>query len=468
MDVPPGRGPRRLPAWGPAVVLGVALAVTPAWAAAGAVGQPVALATDPADPGGGVPTTPPDGPGADPTTAPPTVEPPEETTPPPVSGTPTPVGSAPATATPTAGVPTPLPGTSSRPPVRPSAPGTAPGPSPLGVRVTTGDVVLPQGYWNTSGTATTLRVTVANTGSVDARVHLSYTLPAGVTDAGTAGCAATGGHAYRCGGWRVAAGDRFSTLIRVRVSGDAWRRMPLSGSVTVSASAPGVSGTARDDEGFAVLFPPGPPAPGITVEARGVSFDVSGAASDLIVRLANTGTVDAAGRIDVLLPAGVTVPAPPAGCAPLDAARTRCDLGVVRAGDSADLRLPVEATPAAQREAPLAGAVVGRLDPGNGRARQVRTSFRITAAAALATPVAVAVPTGSQGVLVGGAALPDVPDAGSTRRTVIMLVVASALLVALALGLATLSLRRRLAGEPQASADGDLDYRRAGRNATKW
>jgi hypothetical protein len=49
-----------------------------------------------------------------------------------------------------------------------------------------------------------------------------------------------------------------------------------------------------------------------------------------------------------------------------------------------------------------------------------------------------------------------------------MLVVASALLVALALGLATLSLRRRLAGEPQASADGDLDYRRAGRNATKW
>ncbi|MFD0787328.1 hypothetical protein ACFQZ8_25785, partial [Micromonospora azadirachtae] len=62
---------------------------------------------------------------------------------------------------------------------------------------------------------------------------------------------------------------------------------------------------AGDDEGFAVLFPPGPPAAGIALEAGEVTFDISGTATDLAVRLTNTGTADATGRTDVLLPAAV-------------------------------------------------------------------------------------------------------------------------------------------------------------------
>ena len=110
--------------------------------------------------------------------------------------------------------------------------------------------------------------------------------------------------------------------------------------------------------------------------------------------------MDAAGRVEVVLPAGVTVPTPPPGCVAVDPTRTRCDAGLVLAGTTAEVQLPVEATPQAQREAPLSGAVIGQLDPRSGPTRRVQMSFRITAAAALATPVvSPPAPTGSQGVL---------------------------------------------------------------------
>ncbi|GAB3946679.1 hypothetical protein GCM10027614_40600 [Micromonospora vulcania] len=234
----------------------------------------------------------------------------------------------------------------------------------------------------------------------------------------------------------------------MRVAGTAWRQMPLSGSVRVAASAPGVAGEATDDQGFAVLFPPGPPVPGISLAADEVGFDISGAASTLTVRLGNTGTVDAAGRVEVVLPAGVSVPVPPAGCVALDPTRTRCDAGAVPAGETAEVRLPVEATPQAQREAPLSGAVIGQLDPRSGPTRQVQMSFRITAAAALATPVASPpAPTGSQGVLPAGSAT-DHRGMTSVQRTAVILIAVSTLLVVLALVLATSSLRRRLTDRP--------------------
>ena len=75
-------------------------------------------------------------------------------------------------------------------------------------------------------------------------------------------------------------------------------------------------------------------------------------------------------------------------------------------------------------------------------------SFRITAAAALATPaVGVPAPTGSQGLIAaaaGGAV--DVGGMSPAQRTALGLIVLSVLLVALALVLATGSLRRRTAG----------------------
>ncbi|MFG2047315.1 hypothetical protein ACGFIW_07790 [Micromonospora sp. NPDC048935] len=458
-------GPRPASLLAVSLTLGLlaALAVGPAWAsAATAVADRVVLATDPvSEPGGD--------PGASPTQdPPPTGEPsgepvptnpaPETTVPPPETPPPAPettapeVPPAPSNAAPVPGGPPtpapPVPPPPPVPPVRPPAPGPeAPPPNPLGVQVTTQDVTLTEAYWNAASSAATLQVTVNNTGTTAQRIRLSYTLPAGLTDAGTKGCTTTGGGAYSCGAWTTGAGVRFSALLRLRVDGTAWQKMPLAGSVRVVADAPGVPGEAVDDQGFAVLFPPGPPVPGITLAADEVAFDISGTASALALRLGNTGTVDAAGRFEVVLPAGVTVPTPPPGCVAVDETRTRCEAGPVPAGKTVELRLPVEATPQAQREAPSSGAVIGRLDPRSGPTRQVQMSFRITAAAALATPVvSPPAPTGSQGVLPGGAAAGDDGGMTSVQRTAVLLIVVSALLVVLALTLAATSLRRRFSG----------------------
>ncbi|MGN9807787.1 hypothetical protein ACTMSW_00305 [Micromonospora sp. BQ11] len=460
LDHRPGRRsrhPRTASMLAFSLAVGLAVAAAPGLALAGSgngaivtaahrVNPPDGTGTDPAgEPGDETPTPDPTDTGPLPTSPPPTV--PETSPPPPVTTVPAPTTTAPppapVTTAPTTAAPT------TAPPPPPPAPPAAPRPdgpaaSPVGVQVTTGDVALSPAYWNARSTVTSLRVTVTNTGRVAEEIRLAYTLPAGVTDAGTKGCAATGGGEYRCGAWTSGPGARFSTTLRVRVSGQAWRQMPLSGSVRVSASAAG-GGTVSDNEGFAVLFPPGPPVPGIKLQADEVAFDISGAASNLAVRLGNTGAVDAAGAVEVVLPAGVTVPTPPAGCVMVDPTRTRCDLGSVPAGRTAEVRLPVNATPEAQRDAPLAGAVVGKLDPRSGRARQVQMSFRITAAAALATPPpSEPAPTGSTGVLAAGAAAGDGGGMSSVQRTAVIVVVVSTVLVVLALTLATTSLRRRM------------------------
>ncbi|MEW2376532.1 hypothetical protein AB0883_10560 [Micromonospora sp. NPDC047812] len=453
VDVRPGRRARNrraVPLLAIGLAVGLAVAAVPGWAtAAPTAARAASPTTEPAgEPGGDPPTADPTDTAPVPTEAPSTTAPPPETTPPAATTEPAPTTTAPEQPAPTTAAPTtaaPLPAPSV-PPVRPSAPAATP-PAPLaGVSVTTDDITLTAAYWNAPSTVTTLRVTVTNTGTTPARIGLAYTLPAGLTDAGTGGCAQVDGGEHRCGEWASAPGARFSTLIRVRVDGDAWKRMPLSGSVRVTATAPSVPGAVGDDEGFAVLFPPGPPVPGIRLDADAVSFDISGGSSGLDVRLGNTGKVDAEGRIEVVLPAGVTVPAPPSGCTTVDPTRTRCELGTLAAGRTAQLRLPVSATPEAQRQAPLAGAVLGQLDPRSGRARQVQMSFRITAAAALATPVASPpAPTGSQGVLAADApAVSDDGGGGSVRRTAILLIVISTLLVVFALTLATTSLRRRM------------------------
>ncbi|WFE38263.1 hypothetical protein [Micromonospora sp. WMMD998] len=452
------RPPRRtLALFAPALVAAAAAVVTvaPGWATATSASPATVVRAagpdapgDPGDDPGGEP-------GGEPTPteatttatapAPPTEEAPTPTTPavpaattalPPTTAPPS---SAPATTAPTSTA-------SARPPVVPPVqppppPRTQPAGGPLGVQVSTDDVVLTPGYWNADSTVTTLRVTVANTGGRAEEVSLGYTLPAGLADAGTPGCVDAGGGNHRCGGWTASPGARFSTTIRVRVAGDAWRTMPLSGSVQVTAVAPGVDGAAYDDEGFAVLFPPGPPVPGISLRTEEVHVDLNGA-STLTVRLGNTGSVDAAGRVEVLLPAGVTVSGDVRGCVPADPGRTRCGLGTLPAGRAATLRLPLTASAEAQRTAPLAGAVIGRLDPRSGPHRQVQMSFRISAAAARATPaVGAPAPTWSEGVLAaaGRSGGPGTP----ARRIAIVLIVMSGLLVVFALTLATRSLRRR-------------------------
>ncbi|SCL36771.1 hypothetical protein GA0074692_4439 [Micromonospora pallida] len=430
-----------------------AAAVSPGLAAAApmAAGQAYGPVTEPAENGDPEASTdPPDPTEPAPSTPPPTGEPPGET-PPPTTGAPDPLPTA-TTAGPLPTVTrtsTPRPPLPTHAPPSTSAPGQ-PAPARLGVRVTTGDVRLTARYWNAAHTTATLRVTVTNTGGVTGRLSLAYTLPTGVTDAGTPGCAPAGDRGYRCGAWTVAPGARFSSLVRVRVSGDAWRRIPLGGTVTVTGTAPGQTAPVRDDEGFAVLFPPGPPVPGIDLAADEVAFDVGGGPSTLEVRLGNTGRADAAGMVEVVLPDGVSVSDPPDGCTTLPTGRTRCAAGTVPAGRTAVLRLPVAATPGAQRLAPLSGGVVGQLDPRNGPNRRVQMSFRITAAASVA---GVDQSTGSADVLTGSTRSSG-PDGGwsSAQRTAIILIGASGFLVVLALTLATTSLRRRLAGPSAGSA----------------
>ncbi|MBM0279445.1 hypothetical protein [Micromonospora tarensis] len=94
----------------------------------------------------------------------------------------------------------------------------------------------------------------------------------------------------------------------------------------------------------------------------------------------------------------------------------------------------------------MSGAVIGQLDPRSGPTRRMQMSFRITAAAALATPVvSPPAPTGSQGVLPPGSTRAS-GGITSVQRTAVILIGVSTLLVVLALTLATTSLRRRLAG----------------------
>ncbi|MGC1213983.1 MAG: hypothetical protein WA890_22330 [Micromonospora sp.] len=459
------RSPRRAADRRPSVLLAaslaaglaVAVAVAPGWAAASPVTADLtAVATDPVtDPGteptSATPTVDPTATDPAPTTPPPTESaPPETTSAPPPTTEPAPTTTAPGNPVPTTTAPAttaPAPPPRSVPPMAPPAGPGRPTSGQLGVQVTSGDVWLTSGYWNAGSTVTSLRVTVTNTGTTPERIRLGYTLPAGLTDAGTPGCTSAGGGTYRCGAWSAAPGARFSSTVRVRVSGRAWRSMPLSGTVQVTATAPGVAGSATDDEGFAVLFPPGPPVPGISLRADEVAFDISGGPSALDVRLGNTGRVDAAGRIEVVLPDGVTPETVPAGCTAVAPTRTRCDVGTVPAGRTATLRLPVVATPEAQRHAPRAGAVVGRLDPRSGRTRQMQMSFRITAAASLATAVGTPAPTGSQGVLAVAGQARDEDGLSSVQQTAITLIAISGLLVVLALALATASLRRRM-GEP--------------------
>lgn len=402
---------------------------------------------DTPSPSDSVPTTDPGGP--PPSTEPP---PPVETTtaPPPVVETTT---AAPPVVDTTTGAPLPPPFSpppASQPPGQPGP--QQPGVPRHGVYITTGDIALGQDYWGRAATVADLRVTLANTGEVTELVRLSYTMPAGLTDAGTGGCAAGSNGTSQCAAWTVAPGGRFSTHVKVRVDGNAWKSMPLSGSVRATATVKGRPGVpaVTDNQGFAVLFPPGPPVPGVSLSAGEVNFDVTGQPTSLEVRLGNTGRTDAAGTVEVVLPPGVTVPTAPAGCTAVGADRTRCDLGTIGAGRTGTARLPVSATTEAQRNAPLAGAVIGTLAPRAGKAKRIQMSFRINAVAAQSTPAPGfgATPVGSQGALPPFKQVGERDGLTSVQKTAIALIGASVLLVVLALTLATTSLRRRMVGEP--------------------
>jgi hypothetical protein len=402
---------------------------------------PTEPATEPPSPGGRTPSDP----GPQPT----------EPAPGPPSAAPGPTEGQPTTnpePSRTAGPQEPAP--SSAPPSGQPGP-SVPGKGKIGVWVTTGDVRLDSAYWSTGASVKELKVTVWNTGTLAEKVQLRYTLPAGLSDAGTQGCVGDGGNNHRCGAWTAPAGARWTTRVKVRVAADAWRLMPLSGSVKVLAAAPSEPslGAVQDNEGFAVLFPPDPHVAGLAVEAGEVRFASSDAPAQLQVRLRNTGNAVAKGSVDVLLPTGVTVDeaGKPATCV-TDPAKTHCELGSIAAGRTGRLDLRIKAPLTIQRLAPLSGAVIATLTR-RGKVQTVRMSFKITALAASSTPApATPLATGSQGTLGAFAPAAGEPNGMSgLQKTALALVVVSILLVVLALALATTSLRRRMEDDQPAA-----------------
>jgi hypothetical protein len=337
-----------------------------------------------------------------------------------------------------------------------------PGKPRIGVWVTTTDVRLDTSYWGAPGPVPArLLVTVSNTGGIAERISMRYTLPDGLTDNGTAGCLRDGGNNYRCGAWSAAAGARWSAEIRVLVAPDAWRKMPLMGSVKVLAVAPKEPslGGVQDNEGFAVLFPPGPPDPAVALATGELRFGVAAdTAAGLRIKLRNTGSTAAQGRVEVILPDGVRVEPKrmPKRCAPRNpggrAPYTECSLGRIPPRQTGEVSLPVVATIETQRLAPLSGAAIGFLSA-NGIVKRIQMSFRITAVAAESTPPpATPQATGSQGTLGAFAPLSGDRDGDLTgvQKTALALVGVSVLLVLLALALATTSLRRRMEDDPPA------------------
>ena len=427
-------GRRSTPLLATALALGLltALAVGPAWASAAAPdADPVATAAEPVnEPGGEEPPTTPaeeptptEDPGGEPE---PTDPAPETTAPPPETTPPAPVTTAPEVP-PAPTTVAPAPGGTTRPPspAPPIATDCAPGPAD-----TPGSV----GPAARAGFGATAAEPAGRAGH-----HRRRHPHRGVLEHAEHGRHPPGHraqHRYHCaaGPTLVHAARRADRRRHEGLRGRRWRRVPLRGlehrsgrpvqhraapagrlarrgSRCRSAARSRSSRTRRECPGKRTTTRasrcssrparrcPGsrsPPTRWPSTSAEAPAPSRSG--------WATPAAVDAAGRVEVVLPAGVTVPTPPLGCVAVDPTRTRCDAGLVLAGTTAEVRLPVEATPQAQREAPLSGAVIGQLDPRSGPTRRVQMSFRITAAAALATPVvSPPAPTGSQGVLPAGA-----------------------------------------------------------------
>lgn len=325
-------------------------------------------------------------------------------------------------------------------------------PAGLGVEIVATDLLLAPDYWTNGGAVAELAMTVINTGRVSERVSLTYTLPGGLRDTGDEDCAAVD-NTFRCPPRRLEAGGSSTFRTRLRITGDAWRRMPMAGTATATAIPTGDgTGTATAQRAFAVLFPAGPPTAGMALSAGEVGL-VTGSRvrGSLNVRLGNTGTTPAAGSVEAVLPVGFRVTTVPDGCRSAGAQRLRCDLGTLPAGGAGSIRLPVSARSSAVSQAPLAGVVFGSLDPVEGPTRKMQASYRVvlTGAQAVSAPLSTAGPAATTAARRVSAPVAAAPERGWAQRldplTVVLAVIG---VCVLALALATVSLRRRLRDDP--------------------
>jgi hypothetical protein len=267
-----------------------------------------------------------------------------------------------------------------------------------------------------------------------------------VSDAATGAC----GHGS-CSVSSLAPGAAVALPVALTVSPDAWRQAPLTGDFTVSARAPRAR-TATAGGTWGVVFPPGPPVPGIDLKVDDVSLsNGTDATGRLRIGLANTSTVPAAARLDVVVPDGVgTGPLPP-DCAKQPApasAAVRCGLGTVRPGQEASVSVPLRVV-AARAGTPLTGLVRATLTAATGQARTAQASYQILVPASLSSVTASSAIT--PGVMASDAAAAAPDGAAERGRSALLdahsavawpvIVVSSAVLVMVIVGL-VLGLRR--------------------------
>lgn len=272
----------------------------------------------------------------------------------------------------------------------PSTPPSASASPPVAptVSLTARDIGIGAGYWQGAAETYRLSVVVRNTGTPAVNAITQVFLPVGVrrSTVAAAGCDVDGLSI----GCPLASGAAVTIAVDVTVAPGLWRDPPV-GTVRTTATATGAAGTdtrsVTEETTFGLDFPPGPPTPGIDLSVSDPFLPADPAdpragteTSTLEVRLANTGSVQADGAVEVVTAPGVGIATVPAQCVArvrVSPDRERCELGRVPAGQRVTLTFGLVVTRAARAEAPLLGSVHGALTPIGQDTVTVVASYRV-------------------------------------------------------------------------------------------
>ncbi|GAA4247117.1 hypothetical protein GCM10022255_021730 [Dactylosporangium darangshiense] len=299
----------------------------------------------------------------------------EETSPPPVE---VPTTEAP-TQGPTTEVPTQEPTTEAPPP--PTTTEAPPAPTPVHrFKMTVSTVSVGDGYWQGNGSAE-LVISLKNIGEHVGRDTITgyYAFPSGAQATGaygTGGCRVDNGVlSFSCPLGEQALGQ---VVVKVNVDPGAWKTI---GAGLVTASIGPVQRTAPISFAFTT-----PPTPGIDLSTTEPQLPAATSPQDeatqLSVRLRNTGGTKAAGALEVVTPPGVDLVGFPSACRShrrISADRDRCELGDLGAGKEVTAVFGLTVSAAARAELPLTGAVHAYLTPLGLDAIESRSDFKISA-----------------------------------------------------------------------------------------
>lgn len=266
-----------------------------------------------------------------------------------------------------------------------TSPSSPPPPPPPRVSVTARDIGIGVAYWQGAAETYPLTVVVRNPGlpAIDALTQVF--LPVGVRRAGvTARNCTVDGLSIDC---PIPPGGSVTITVDVTVAPGLWRDPPV-GTVRTTATATGAdTASVSDETTFGLDFPPGPPTPGIDLSvsdpflpADPIDPAARGESTTLEIRLANTGSVQADGAVDVVSAPGVGIATVPAQCVlrlRVSADRERCQLGRIPAGQRVTLRFGLVVARTARAEAPLLGTVHASLTPVGQDTVTVVASYRV-------------------------------------------------------------------------------------------